>query len=442
METAGLEAQSAARKIFNEEFVSNSVALYNIERCSLSILLQHLLHTEIRCAIFSPAMLHPSKISDEPSDAATQIKGDGVEIRLVRLPLLEPFETSFGKIDSRLIFLICLNAGGLKGWGEVVASEKPLYSYETVGTAFHVIKDFLAPAVLDEPIAGLTDLARRFSPFRGHNMAKAGLELAFMDLLAQANKQSLATLIGGERKHVAVGVSLGIQPAVAQLLKRVELYLGLGYQRIKLKIKPGWDIDVVSEVRRIYPEILLSVDANSAYTLADVDHLRRLDDLNLLMIEQPLQSDDIVDHAKLQKVLNTSLCLDESIVGYRQAQTALELESCRIINIKIGRVGGYSEALAIHDFCAARSIPVWCGGMLESGIGRAHNIALASLNGFTLPGDISASSRYFERDLISPEVTVASDGTVTVPDGAGLGFEIDSSFIERRTETRVYLSRK
>ena len=442
METAGLEAQSAARKIFNEEFVSNSVALYNIERCSLSILLQHLLHTEIRCAIFSPAMLHPSKISDELSEAATQIKVDGVEMRLVRLPLLEPFETSFGKIDTRLIFLICLNAGGLKGWGEVVASEKPLYSYETVGTAFHVIKDFFAPAVLDEPIAGLTDLARRFSPFRGHNMAKAGLELAFMDLLAQANKQSLATLIGGERKHVAVGVSLGIQPAVAQLLKRVERYLGLGYQRIKLKIKPGWDTDVVSEVRRTYPEILLSVDANSAYTLADVDHLRKLDDFNLLMIEQPLQSDDIVDHAKLQKVLNTSLCLDESIVGYRQAQAALELESCRIINIKIGRVGGYSEALAIHDLCAARSIPVWCGGMLESGIGRAHNIALASLNGFTLPGDISASSRYFERDLISPEVTVASDGTVTVPDGAGLGFEIDSSFIERRTETRVYLSRK
>ena len=442
METAGLEAQSAARRIFNEEFGSNSVALYNIERCSLSILLQHLLHTEIRCAIFSPAMLHPSKISDELSEAATQIKVDGVEMRLVRLPLLEPFETSFGKIDTRLIFLICLNAGGLKGWGEVVASEKPLYSYETVGTAFHVIKDFLAPAVLDEPIAGLTDLARRFSPFRGHNMAKAGLELAFMDLLAQVNKQSVATLIGGERKHVAVGVSLGIQPAVAQLLKRVERYLGLGYQRIKLKIKPGWDIDVVSEVRRTYPEILLSVDANSAYTLADVDHLRRLDDFNLLMIEQPLQSDDIVDHAKLQKVLNTSLCLDESIVGYRQAQTALDLESCRIINIKIGRVGGYSEALAIHDLCAARSIPVWCGGMLESGIGRAHNIALASLNGFTLPGDISASSRYFERDLISPEVTVASDGTVTVPDGAGLGFEIDSSFIERRTETRVYLSRK
>src|SRR5215218_6989630 len=374
-------------------------------------------------------MLHASKISDQLKEASTQIIVDGVEIRLVRLPLTEPFETGFGKIDSRLIFLVCLNAGGLKGWGEVVASEKPLYSYETVGTAFHVIKDFLAPAVLDAPVTGLAELTRRFSTFRGHNMAKAGLELAFMDLLAQVNKQSLATLIGGERKRIAVGVSLGIQPTVSQLLKRVERYLGLGYQRIKLKIKPGWDINVVFEVRRLYPEILLSVDANSAYTLADVDHLRKLDDFDLLMIEQPLQSDDIVDHARLQKVLKTSLCLDESIVGQRQAQAALDLESCKIINIKIGRVGGYSEALAIHDLCATRGIPVWCGGMLESGIGRAHNIALASLPDFTLPGDISASSRYFESDLISPEVTVASDGTVAVPDTIGLGFEVELGFI-------------
>jgi len=387
-------------------------------------------------------MVPASQISAPLTEAPTQIKVDGVEIRLVRLPLIEPFETSFGKIDSRLIFLICLSAGGLKGWGEVVASEQPLYSYETVGTAFHVIKDFLAPTVLDDPIAGLPDLARRFSRFRGHNMAKAGLELAFMDLLAQVNNQSLSALIGGERKRVAVGVSLGIQPTLSQLLKRVDKYLDLGYQRIKLKIKPGWDISVAFEVRRIYPNILLSVDANSAYTLADVDHLGRLDDFDLLMIEQPLQSDDIVDHAELQQHLKTSLCLDESITGQRQAKAALDLESCRIINIKIGRVGGYSEALAIHDLCAARSIPVWCGGMLESGIGRAHNIALASLQGFTLPGDISASSRYFERDLISPEVTVASDGTVTVPDAIGLGFEVDSFFIERQTETRVYLTRK
>jgi O-succinylbenzoate synthase len=277
--------------------------------------------------------------------------------------------------------------------------------------------------------------------FRGHNMAKAGLELAFMDLLAQASGQSLSALIGGELKRVAVGVSLGIQPALPRLLERVERYLGLGYQRIKLKIKPGWDIDVVAEVRRQYPEILLSVDANSAYTINDRDHLKRLDDFNLLMIEQPLQNDDLMDHARLQEIMSTRLCLDESITTHRQAKLALELDSCRIINIKIGRVGGYSEALAIHDLCAERTIPVWCGGMLESGIGRAHNIALASLKGFTLPGDISASSRYFERDIISPAVTVASDGTVAVPDRPGLGFEIDLDFIKRLTETRVYISR-
>lgn len=384
-----------------------------------------------------------SNVPDQAhEDAFPQIRVDGVEIRLVRLALIEPFETSFGKIDSRLIFLICLNAGGLRGWGEVVASEKPLYSYETVGTAFHVIKDFLAPAVLEEPLTGLDGLARRLSQFRGHNMAKAGIELAFMDLLAQVKRQSLSALIGGKRKQIAVGVSLGIQRTIPELLQRVELYLGLGYQRIKLKIKPGWDIDVVTEVRRAYPDILLSVDANSAYTMADVDHLRRLDDFDLLMIEQPLQNDDIVNHAQLQKLLKTPLCLDESIVNRRQAKAALDLESCKIINIKIGRVGGYSEALAIHDLCNARSIPVWCGGMLESGIGRAHNIALASLAGFTLPGDISASARYFERDLISPEVTVAADGTVAVPGDIGLGFRVEAPFIESRTETRVYFSRK
>jgi O-succinylbenzoate synthase len=388
-------------------------------------------------------MMEASKISDlEPRDSALQIRIDGVELRLVRLSLVEPFETSFGKIDSRLIFLVSLTAGGLRGWGEVVAAEKPLYSYETVGTAFHVIKDFLAPALLSDSLTSINDLAQRFSRFRGHNMAKAGLELAFMDLLAQLNSQSLSAQIGGERKTIPVGVSLGIQPTITALLKRVDRYLGLGYQRIKLKIKPGWDLDVVDEVRRTHPNILLSVDANSAYTLSDVNHLRRLDDYDLLMIEQPLQNDDLIDHAKLQRLLQTSICLDESIVGQRQANAALDLESCRIINIKIGRVGGYSEALAIHDLCAGRNIPVWCGGMLESGIGRAHNIALASLAGFTLPGDISASARYFERDLISPEVTVAYDGTVAVPDAVGLGFAVDLPFIESRTETRLNLARE
>ena len=372
---------------------------------------------------------------------SSSIKLDGVEIRLIRLPLLEPFETSFGAIDSRLIFLLCLQADGLRGWGEVVASEEPRYSYETVRTAFHVIKDFFGPALLTAPVSDLDDLAQRLAPFRGHNMAKAGLELAFMDLLAQQKQQSLSTLLGGELKRVAVGVSLGIQPTLSKLLERVDRYIDLGYQRIKLKIKPGWDIDVVAEVRRRHPNIRLSVDANSAYTLADKHHLKELDDFNLLMIEQPLQNDDLVDHAKLQKTMKTSLCLDESIVSARHAKAALELESCRIINIKVGRVGGYSQALGIHDLCVAQNVPVWCGGMLESGIGRAHNIALASLKGFTLPGDISASSRYFERDIITPGVTVAPDGTVAVPDDPGLGFAVDLGFIERQTETRVYISR-
>jgi O-succinylbenzoate synthase len=392
--------------------------------------------------LFSAAMQGSSIVLDRLHDQrAPQIRLEGVGIRLIRLPLNEPFETSFGKIDSRLIFLVCLDADGLRGWGEVVASEEPRYSYETTRTALHVIRDFLAPALLTEPIKDLNDLAKRLAPFRGHNMAKAGLELAFMDLLAQVNQQSLSAFIGGELKRVAVGVSLGIQPAISRLLERVERYLKLGYQRIKLKIKPGWDLDVVDEVRRKYPDILLSVDANSAYTLDDQTHLKMLDDFRLLMIEQPLQNDDLVDHAKLQRTMNTSLCLDESIISQRHAQAALELESCRIINIKIGRVGGYSEALGIHDLCLSQNIPVWCGGMLESGIGRAHNIALASLRGFTLPGDISASSRYFARDIISPEVTVTADGTVAVPDGVGLGFDVDLDFIKHLTETRVYISR-
>ena len=411
----------------------------------MSILLQQLLHEANAVWYFSPAMQGSSKIIEYHPEKCIPgikpgIKIDGVEIRLIRLPLIEPFETSFGKIDSRLIFLVCLEAEGLRGWGEVVAEEEPLYSYETVQTALHVIRDFLGPALLTGPIDSLDDLVKRLSPIRGHNMAKAGLELAFMDLLAQTRNQSLSGLIGGELKRVAVGVSLGIQPAISRLLERVEKYLKLGYQRIKLKIKPGWDLDVVDEVRRKYPQILLSVDANAAYTFSDVDHLKMLDDFNLLMIEQPLQYDDLMDHARLQEVLKTRLCLDESIVSHRQAKLALELDSCRIINIKVGRVGGYSEALGIHDLCVSRNVPVWCGGMLESGIGRAHNIALASLKGFTLPGDISASSRYFERDVISPEVTVDADGTVAVPDGVGLGFEVDLDFIKHMTETRVYIS--
>ncbi|HKY27104.1 MAG TPA: o-succinylbenzoate synthase [Pyrinomonadaceae bacterium] len=377
-----------------------------------------------------------SRVGSQPWHTTSEtLCVENVEMRLVRLPLNEPFETSFGSIDSRLIFLVRLEADGLCGWGEVVAAEAPRYSYETVGTACHMIRDFLAPALLSRPLTNLRDLAARFAPFRGHNMAKAGLELAYMDLLAKAEGQSLSQLIGGTLTHIPVGVSLGIQPTIDRLLERVDRYLRLGYQRIKLKIKPGWDVDVVREVRRQHPEILLSVDANSAYTLEDERYLRALDDFGLLMIEQPLDHDDLIDHAKLQSALATPICLDESITGRRRAEHALALGSCRIINIKIGRVGGYSQALGIHDLCYSEGIPVWCGGMLESGIGRAHNIALASLPGFSLPGDISASSRYFKRDVITPEVFVDENGTVKVPRAPGLGFGIDLDYLMSNTQT-------
>lgn len=361
---------------------------------------------------------------------------------MVRLPLKEGFETSFGRIHSRLVFLVWIEGNGLTGWGEVVAAEEPRYSYETLGTASHVIRDYLAQALMATPVTTLNDLAARFAPFKGHHMAKAGIELAYQDLSARMQNKSLSELIGGTRKRVPVGVSLGIQPTLAALLERIDRYLALGYQRIKLKIKPGWDLEVVDQVRRRYPDTLFSVDANSAYTLNDRDHLKALDDFDLLMIEQPLDHDDLLDHAKLQAELKTAICLDESITTLRRAEQALDLKSCRLINIKIGRVGGYSQALAIHDLCKERRIPVWCGGMLESGVGRAHNLALASLPGFTLPGDISASSRYFDRDVIVPEVLVAADGTVEVPRCPGLGFEVDLAYIERCTEASEQIHRK
>jgi o-succinylbenzoate synthase len=383
-------------------------------------------------------MQTPSEVvSQHVTTISEALTIEKIETRTLRLPLQEPFETSFGRIDSRLIFLVSVESAGLTGWGEVVASEEPRYSYETVGTAQHIIQECLAPAVLARPVTSLDDLARRFTVFRGHNMAKAGLELAYMDLLARATGRSLSQLIGGVRERIPVGVSLGIQRTLDDLLERVDRYLALGYQRIKLKIKPGWDIDVVREVRRRHPETLLSVDANSAYTIADADHLSSLDDFNLLMIEQPLDHDDLTDHSKLQARMKTDICLDESITGSNRAVKALELQSCRIINIKIGRVGGYSQAVSIHDLCHSQNVPVWCGGMLESGIGRAHNIALASLPGFCLPGDISASSRYFARDLIDPEVVVRQDGTVEVPKGTGLGFEVDRDYINFMTESLV-----
>ncbi|HEY7574486.1 MAG TPA: o-succinylbenzoate synthase [Thermoanaerobaculia bacterium] len=373
--------------------------------------------------------------------APEPLRIDAIEVRRLRLELQEPFETSFGRVASRLVVLVELKAQELSGWGEVVASEEPRFSYETVETACHVLRQHFAPALLDGPLTSLRDLTERLLPFRGHPMARAGLELAFVDLVSRARGEPLSQLLGGVRDRVPVGVSLGIQPEIASLLDRVELYLGLGYQRIKLKIKPGWDLDVVERVRRRHPDIVLSVDANAAYTLDDRAHLKELDDFGLLMIEQPLDHDDLLDHAELQREISTPICLDESITGARTARQAIEHGSCRIINMKVGRVGGYSEALAIHAHCRDRAVPLWCGGMLESGVGRAHNIALASLPAFALPGDISASRRYFARDVIVPEVVVNGDGTVDVPRGPGLGFEIDRDFVAARTESVERLTR-
>jgi o-succinylbenzoate synthase len=356
-----------------------------------------------------------------------------VDVRLLRLRLVRPFETSFDRIDTRLIMLARIEAAGVEGWGEIVALEEPLFSYETVDTARQIIRKHLAPALLHGSITTLDDLAARLRRFRGHPMAKAGIELAWLDLVGRLRQEPITTLIGGTRTRVNVGVSLGIEPTRQALLSLVDQHVALGYQRIKLKIKPGWDIDVVDAVRQRHPSILLSVDANTAYTLADAAHLRKLDPYNLLMIEQPLGYNDLLDHARLQQQLATSICLDESIVDIHAAEQALGLESCRIINIKIGRVGGYSEALAIHDLCQAQGVPVWCGGMLESGIGRAHNLALASLPGFTLPGDISASARYFTRDIIVPPVEVAPDGTVAVPTRPGIGLDLDPDYLNQET---------
>ncbi len=366
---------------------------------------------------------------------------DRIELRTVRLPLREPFETSFGRVTARPTILVRVTANGSVGWGEVAALEAPLYTGETLGTARHVIRDFLAPALLAGPFARLSEVAQALAPIRGHQMAKAGLELALVDLAGRLQGASVSTLLGGTREAVAVGVSLGLPPSVGALVDTVARHLAIGYRRIKLKIKPGRDIDLVAAVRARFPDILLSVDANAAYTLADLERLRRLDAYRLLMIEQPLDPDDLVDHAALQRELRTPICLDESIGRPRHAEQAIALGSCRIINIKVGRVGGYRAALAIHACCRRHGVPVWCGGMLESGIGRAHNLALASLPGFTLPGDISASVRYYDRDVLIRPIELGPGGTIAVPSGAGIGVDPGEDYVDALTESLERLDR-
>jgi len=360
-----------------------------------------------------------------------------VEMRHIRMPLLSPFETSFGVEDDREALVLRLWADGLEGWGECVAGAFPGYSYETVGTAWHALEAFFLPAVVGQPIDGVGEYRSRIERYKGHPQARAGLELAVWDLLGKATGKSLRSLLGGEAERVPVGVSIGIQPDAQRLVRVAGEYLDQGYRRIKVKIKPGRDLEEVRAMRRAFPRIALQVDANSAYTLDDGDMLRALDDFDLLLIEQPLAEDDLIDHARLQAQMQTALCLDESILSTRHARQALDIGACRVINIKPARVGGLAEARAIHDLCRLRGIPVWCGGMLETGIGRAANLALASLPGFTLPGDISASARYYARDIAEPTFTLNADSTIDVPTGPGLGVQVNIDELDRVTVRRA-----
>jgi len=361
---------------------------------------------------------------------------DSIVLREIRMPLVEPFVTSFGETTDRRVLLAEINAEGFVGWGECVAGEHPYFSSESIDTAWVVLLQELAPILASSPVEHGGDCPKIFKRVRGNPMAKAALENAIWDLEAQIEKAPLYELLGGTKKRIACGVSIGMQPTMEKQLRKVEREVNAGYQRIKLKCQPGWDVEMLEAVRKRWPKIMLSVDANSAYRMRDFDHLVDFDRFNLLMIEQPLWADDFYYHSMLQKRLETAICLDESIRNRRDALAAIDMESCRIINIKNGRVGGFSEAIAVHNAAMERGIPVWCGGMLETGIGRAHNIALSSLPGFTLPGDVSASKRYWAEDIIEPEVEVSSKGEITVPTSAGRGFEVKTGLVEKLTVRR------
>jgi O-succinylbenzoate synthase len=358
---------------------------------------------------------------------------DRVTIQEIRLRLKAPFETSFGSISDRKIVLVEAYSGDLTGWGEVTAGEGPFYNSETKDTSWIVLRDFVVPAILGKDFSSPVEFPSLLSAIRGHEMSKAAMENAVWDIAAQQKGVALATLLGGIRPEIACGVSLGIRSTPEELLTAVETELAAGYQRIKMKIKPGKDLEFVSAARKSYPYLQLMVDANSAYKFEDAPHLKRFDDYNLMMIEQPLDWDDIYEHSKLQAILHTPICLDECVHNLQQTKTALELKACRILNIKLGRVGGHSEARRIAEFCQDRGVPVWCGGMLESGIGRAHNIAMSTLPGFTLPGDVSASQRYWDEDIIEPEVEVTLSGTIRTPTGPGIGYRVRRERIESLT---------
>jgi O-succinylbenzoate synthase len=367
------------------------------------------------------------------------MKIESISLRHISMPLVAPFETSFGRETDRECVLITLRADGFSGYGECVATRDPGYNYETAGTAWHILKEFVTPLLLGQDVLDAQDFQKRVEGIRGHHLAKAGVEMALWDLLGKRAGKSLKEMFGGTRDKVEVGVSVGIQESAAALVKTVEAYLEKGYRRVKIKIKPGREVEETSAVRHAYPDLLLQVDANSAYTLESAQALQPLDDLDLLLIEQPLYEDDIWDHRKLQAELKTPICLDESIVSPRHARYALEMQACKIINIKPARVAGLSQGIAIHDYCRARNMPVWCGGMLETGIGRASNLAIASLPGFILPGDISASDRYYRRDITHERFVLNSDSTIDVPNRPGLGVTLDEEALKQFTLSETTL---
>jgi o-succinylbenzoate synthase len=363
-----------------------------------------------------------------------------ITLREIHLPLIAPFQTSFGTTTLRRIPLIEADVDGVIGWGESTAGEDPYYSYETVETAWHIIRDFLWPALKGREFSSAGDVNEIFAQVRGHNMAKAGVETAIWDAEAKQKNIPLAKLLGGTRQEISSGVSIGIQPSIEVLLAKVEKELAAGYQRIKIKIKPGSDIEPARALRERFPRGRLMVDANSAYSLEDATLLKQLDAFYLIMIEQPLGHDDIYSHAALQRQLETPICLDECIHDYEHARAAIEIGACKIINMKLGRVGGHAAARKIHDLCQSKAIPLWCGGMLESGIGRAHNIVMSTLPNFTLPGDVSASRRYWTEDIIEPEVEVTQRGTIKVSSAPGIGYAPRVDRIESLTKRREVLA--
>lgn len=367
------------------------------------------------------------------------MKIESIILHHISMPLVAPFETSFGREVNRECVIITLQSEGLTGYGECVATRDPGYNYETTGTAWHILKDFVAPLILGRDVRDADDFQKRVEGIRGHQLAKAGVEMALWDLLGKRDGKSLMEMFGGTRAKVEVGVSIGIQESAQALVRTVASYLDQGYRRVKIKIKPGREVDETSAVRRAYPDLPLQVDANSAFTLESAGVLKAIDDLDLLLIEQPLHEDDIWDHRKLQAEFKTPICLDESVVTPRHARYALEMEACRIINIKPARVGGLSQGIAIHDYCRERGVPVWCGGMLETGVGRAANLAVASLPGFVLPGDISASDRYYERDITNERFALNDDSTIDVPNGPGLGVTIDKAALKEFSLSEILL---